>query len=152
MTLFDETIFNRARARVEAYNGHFINGAWVRGEGAIRAGPGERGPIGAIAAGGAREVDEAVSAARAARHPEWSAMPAAGRERLLLRLAEPIEAEADEIAAIETLDNGMPYAVSRMMAVGSAISAVRYHAGWPRRLTGERADVGPRQLARLYHA
>jgi hypothetical protein len=46
----------------------------------------------------------------------------------------------------------MPYAVSRMMAVGSRDQRVRYHAGWPRRLTGERADVGPRQLARLYHA
>ena len=68
-------------------------------------------------------------------------MPAAARERLLLRLADLIEAHADEIAALETLDNGMPFMAARGMAIAAAISAVRYNAGWPRRLTGETAPV-----------
>jgi acyl-CoA reductase-like NAD-dependent aldehyde dehydrogenase len=87
-------------------------------------------------------VDAAVNAARAAfERPEWSAMPAAQRERLLLRLADIVEQHQDEIAAIETLDNGMPYAIARQMAVGSAISSIRYNAGWPRRLNGETTPV-----------
>jgi acyl-CoA reductase-like NAD-dependent aldehyde dehydrogenase len=68
-------------------------------------------------------------------------MPAAQRERLLLRLADIVEQHQDEIAAIETLDNGMPYAIARQMAVGSAISSIRYNAGWPRRLNGETTPV-----------
>ncbi|HWU02043.1 MAG TPA: aldehyde dehydrogenase family protein [Novosphingobium sp.] len=134
------TIFDQARARVSHYRGHFIDGAWREGSGDTIPviDPATEAPIGTIAAGGASEVDQAVGAARAAfQAPEWSAMPAATRERLLLRLADLVEAEQDEIAAIETIDNGMPYGASRMAAVASAISSLRYHAGWPRRLTGE---------------
>lgn len=134
------TIFDTARARAASLSGHFINGAWHEGgEATIPVlDPATERPIGAIAAGGAREVDQAVAAARRAFDaPSWSAMPAAERERLLLRLADLVEENREELAAIETIDNGMPYGVSRMMAVGSAISAIRYHAGWPRRLTGE---------------
>lgn len=133
-------LFDSARARVGALSGHYIDGAWRAGAGETIAvlDPATEAQIGGIAAGGAEEVDAAVSAARRAfESREWSAMPAAQRERLLLRLADLVEANQDEIAAIETIDNGMPFGISRMMAVGSAISAIRYHAGWPRRLTGE---------------
>ncbi len=133
-------IFTKARARTGAFSGHFIDGAWHEGTGATIPviDPASEAQIGAIAAGGATEVDAAVTAARKAfESKEWSAMPAAGRERLLLKLADLVEAQQDEIAAIETIDNGMPYGISKMMAVGSAISSIRYHAGWPRRLTGE---------------
>jgi hypothetical protein len=99
-------------------SGHFINGAWVRGEGAIRAGPGDRNPSAPSRRRRARGGRGGTPPAPPA-NPEWSAMPAAQRERLLLRLADIVEAESDEIAAIETLDNGMPYAIARMMAVGS---------------------------------
>lgn len=68
-------------------------------------------------------------------------MAAAERERLLLRLADLVEANRDEIAGIETLDNGMPFTIARQMAVGSAISAIRYNAGWARRMNGETAPV-----------
>lgn len=132
--------FETAGARIAALSGHFIDGAWQNGTGATIPvlNPASEEAIGAIAAGGADEVDQAVAAARRAFDaPSWSAMPAAQRERLLLRLADLVEAEQEELAAIETLDNGMPYGVSRMAAVASAISAIRYHAGWPRRLTGE---------------
>lgn len=133
-------IFDTARARIAALSGHFIDGAWREGGGATIPvlDPARETAIGAIAAGGAEDVDQAVRAARRAFDaPSWSAMPAAERERLLLRLADLVEENRDELAAMETVDNGMPYGVSRMMAVGSAISAIRYHAGWPRRLTGE---------------
>ncbi|MDE1916998.1 MAG: aldehyde dehydrogenase family protein [Sphingomonadales bacterium] len=138
------TIFNKALDRIGSYQGHFINGAWRDGtdDTIPVVDPATEQVIGAIAAGGAAEVDEAVNAARKAFECRaWSAMPAAERERLLLCLADMVEAEQDEIAAIETIDNGIPYGVSRRMAVGSAISAIRYHAGWPRRLTGESVPV-----------
>ncbi|MBF5088815.1 aldehyde dehydrogenase family protein [Novosphingobium sp. NBM11] len=137
-------VFDRAAARIGQLSGHFINGAWQRGNAAPIdvIDPATETVIGQIASGGATEVDAAVNAARAAfERPEWSAMPAAQRERLLLRLADIVEQHQDEIAAIETLDNGMPYAIARQMAVGSAISSIRYNAGWPRRLNGETTPV-----------
>ena len=137
-------IFDRAAATVARLSGHFIDNAWVFGEAAPIAveNPADEAVLAHIAAGSAREVDLAVAAARRTfDSPAWSNMKAAERERLLLRLADLIEAHRDEIAAIETLDNGMPFAIARQMAVGSAISAIRYNAGWPRRLNGETTPV-----------
>jgi acyl-CoA reductase-like NAD-dependent aldehyde dehydrogenase len=132
--------FDQAASRIAGFSGHFIDGKWhEQNDAAIEVfNPADESAIGHIAAGGAQEVDMAVSAARRAfDRADWQGMPAAQRERLLLRLADLVEAEQDEIAAIETLDNGMPYGVARMIAGMGAVSTIRYNAGWPRRLSGE---------------
>ncbi len=137
-------VFDRARADIARLSGHFIGGTWqpARDRSIEVLNPADETAIGQIAAGGVEEVDAAVAAARAAfESPEWANMPAAQRERLLLRLADLIEQDQDAIAAIETLDNGMPHAIARQMAVGSAVSVIRYNAGWPRRMTGQTAPV-----------
>lgn len=137
-------VFDRARADISRLSGHFIGGNWqpARDRSIEVLNPADETVIGQIAAGGVEEVDAAVAAARAAfESPEWANMPAAQRERLLLRLADLIEQDQDTIAAIETLDNGMPHAIARQMAVGSAVSVIRYNAGWPRRMTGQTAPV-----------
>jgi len=139
-----ETLFDAARDRAGRLGGYFIGGEWRDHGGATIdvIDPATEARIGRIGAGGQAEIDAAVAAARHAfDHGPWATMPAAGRERLLLRLADLVEQHQDAIAALETIDNGMPFGVSRAMAVGSAISAIRYHAGWPRRLTGETVPV-----------
>lgn len=136
-------VFERARARIAQPHGHFIGGRWQAQDAPPIAviNPADEQCIGEIAAGTAREIDAAVTAARAAfERPEWRDMPAARRESLLLNLAALIEAEQDDIAAIETLDNGMPFPNARG-AVGAAVSVVRYNAGWARRLGGETVPV-----------
>jgi acyl-CoA reductase-like NAD-dependent aldehyde dehydrogenase len=134
-----------ARSFAASVGQHFIGGHWVAGlaEGAIAViDPATEEPLGSTAAGGAADIDAAVAAARAAFEGQaWSRMPAVERERLLLRLADAIEANADEIAALETLDNGMPLGVARMASVGLAISAIRYNAGWVRKIGGATAPV-----------
>lgn len=140
----DAVVLDTARAAIARLDSHLIGSEWVAGraEPIPVLDPATAAQIGGIAAGGADEIDRAVRAARAAfEAPTWQAMPAAERERLLLRLAELVERHADELAAIETLDNGMPFPAARAMGVGSAISAIRYNAGWPRRLTGESVPV-----------
>lgn len=140
----DAAVLDTARAAIARLDSHLIGGEWEAGttDPIPVLDPATAGQIGQIAAGGADEVARAVRAARAAfEHPAWQGMPAAERERLLLRLAELVERHADELAAIETLDNGMPFPAARAMGVGSAISAIRYNAGWPRRLTGESVPV-----------
>lgn len=137
-------LFDQARQQAKSLSGHFINGRWEQQDGETIAviNPADESVIGGIAAGRTAEIDRAVTTARQTfESPAWANMPAAQRERLLLRLADLIEARQDEIAALETLDNGMPFMVSRMMAVAGAVSAIRYNAGWPRRLTGEETPV-----------
>lgn len=140
----NQSIFARAAATIARLSGHFIDNRWLAADGATITveNPADETIIGRIAAGTAREVDLAVAAARRTfESPGWTGMAAAERERLLLRLADLVEANRDEIAAIETLDNGMPFAIARQMAVGSSISAIRYNAGWARRMNGETAPV-----------
>lgn len=137
-------IFAQASATMTRLSGHFIDNRWRAADDGMIAveNPADETCIGHVAAGGAREVECAVdSARRAFDSPAWTGMAAAERERLLLRLADLVDASRDEIAAIETLDNGMPFAIARQMAVGSGISAIRYNAGWARRMNGETAPV-----------
>src|SRR5712675_2566707 len=76
------------------------------------------------------DVDAAVKAARKAFDGPWGVSMPAFRARLLLKLADLIEANGDELALLETLDNGMPFRMARMVAAFGATESLRYHAGW----------------------
>lgn len=94
------------------------------------------------ASGGAAEIDAAVAAARQAfeRGP-WATMAPAGRARLLWKLAELIDAHADELALLETLNTGKPLKLARMFDVALAAECLRYHAGWCTKLEGATRNV-----------
>ncbi len=89
-----------------------------------------------VAEGGSEDVERAVAAARAALQGPWSTMPAAGRERLMLALADAIEEHAQEFAEIESLDNGKPVGLARFVDVNGALAHLRYFAGWPTKIEG----------------
>jgi acyl-CoA reductase-like NAD-dependent aldehyde dehydrogenase len=89
-----------------------------------------------IAHGGPEDADRAVAAARAAFDGPWSELPAAGRERLMHALAEAIEAHAEELAQIESLDNGKPVGLAQYVDVRGAAAHLRYFAGWPTKIEG----------------
>jgi len=94
------------------------------------------------AAGDAGDIDAAVKAARAAfEEPPWSNSTPAFRARLLLRLADLIEANGDELALLETLDNGMPFRMARMAATFGAAESLRYHAGWASKIGGATVNI-----------
>jgi aldehyde dehydrogenase (NAD+) len=84
---------------------------------------------------GASEVDRAVTAADDA-FAAWRRTPPEERRRLLLRLADLIEANAVEFGRRGTMDNGTPAAVVGGMT-GSAAEWTRYYAGWADKLSGE---------------
>jgi aldehyde dehydrogenase (NAD+) len=87
--------------------------------------------IAQISEADAADVDKAVRAARTAFEcGPWRKTSASERGRLLNRLADLMEQNADEFAALETLDNGMPLAVARHVAVALTIAHFRYFAGW----------------------
>ena len=86
---------------------------------------------------GREDVDRAVSAAREAFESDaWRALPAAGRERLLLALASAIEERAEEFAQIESLDNGKPVGLAQYVDVAGTVAQLRYFAGWPTKIEG----------------
>jgi len=94
------------------------------------------------AAGDVADVDAAVAAARAAfEGPAWSTATPSARARLLLKLADLIEANADELALLETQDNGMPFRMARMVAAFGAADSLRYHAGWATKIGGETVNL-----------
>jgi acyl-CoA reductase-like NAD-dependent aldehyde dehydrogenase len=93
--------------------------------------------IAEVAQGGAEDVERAVAAAREAfADSPWASLPAAGRERLMLALAEAIEARAEELAQIESLDNGKPVGLAQYVDVAGTVAHLRYFAGWPSKIEG----------------
>jgi 5-carboxymethyl-2-hydroxymuconic-semialdehyde dehydrogenase len=118
------------RARAEAMRArmaargirHVINGQEVdsvSGETFENCSPIDNRPICRVAAGDARDVDRAAQAARAA-FPAWRDLPAKERKRLLHRVADLIEARAEEIAILESLDTGQPIRFMRKAAARGA--------------------------------
>jgi acyl-CoA reductase-like NAD-dependent aldehyde dehydrogenase len=93
--------------------------------------------IAQIPQAGAQDVDRAVKAARAAfADGPWTTMPAAGREGLMRALADAMEERAEELAQIESLDNGKPVGLAQYVDVNGAIGHLRYFAGWPTKIEG----------------
>ncbi len=87
--------------------------------------------------GTAADVDAAVSAAaKAFEAPEWGGMLPAARARLLWRIADLIEEHGDELARLETRDQGQPLAISSGISVPNAVEHFRYYAGWATKLHG----------------
>jgi acyl-CoA reductase-like NAD-dependent aldehyde dehydrogenase len=93
--------------------------------------------IAEVALGGPEDVERAVAAARTAfAEGPWASMPAAGRERLMLALAAAIEERAEELAQIESLDNGKPVGLAQYVDVAGTVGHLRYFAGWPTKIEG----------------
>ena len=119
----------------------FIGGRWVEAaEGATFAthDPATGAKLADIAEARQADVDAAVASARGAMEdPAWRDMKPAARARLIHRLADALEANIDEFAALETLDDGMPLSDARMFHLPHAIEVLRYNAGWATKLNGE---------------
>lgn len=103
---------------------------------------------------GPAQVDQAVQAARRAfESPAWRDMMPAGRERLLLALADRLEAEGEAMARLETLNNGKLLALSQMLEVGAGAQWLRYMAGWATKLSGDTLNLSiPFPPGVKYHA
>jgi aldehyde dehydrogenase (NAD+) len=121
-----------------------INNRWVPSESGktfatINPSTGEE--ICQVAEADAIDVDKAVKAARAAFEGPWRKMRASERGRLLYRLADLIEANADELARLETLDNGKPLSIAKAVDVAKTAACYRYFAGWADKVQGKTIPI-----------
>jgi len=94
-----------------------------------------------VAQAGAEDVERAAQAARAALDGPWAKMPAAGRSQLMNKLADLIEANAAELAELESLDNGKPVKMAGIVDLPQTVAHLRYYAGWPTKIEGETIPV-----------
>jgi aldehyde dehydrogenase (NAD+) len=122
-----------------------INNRWIASESGktfatINPSTGEE--ICQVAEADAADVNKAVHAARAAfEHGPWRKMPASERGRLMNRLADLIEKHADDLARLESLDNGKPVGVAKAVDVAATVACYRYFAGWADKVQGKTIPI-----------
>ncbi|KAI9100586.1 aldehyde dehydrogenase domain-containing protein [Phlyctochytrium arcticum] len=90
---------------------------------------------------GAEDVDRAVEAAQTAL-PAWQRLPAADRGKLLWTLADLIDSHSQNLAHLESLDNGKPVK-DALGDVQSVSDVYRYYAGWADKIAGQVLDIDP---------
>jgi len=125
-----------------------IDGKWVESASGKRfdtINPATGEVIAKVAEADKADVDKAVKAARRAfEKGPWRKMNARERGRLLYKLADLIEENFDELAALETLDNGKPINDSRGADLPLVLDCYRYYAGWADKIEGKTIPVnGP---------
>lgn len=105
------------------------------------------GPLMALPDCGEPEVETAVAAARAGfASGRWSDLPPRERKRLLLRLADRIEADLERFALLETVETGRPLREARTVDVAGAVARLRWYAELADKSYGEVAPTGPGRL------
>jgi aminomuconate-semialdehyde/2-hydroxymuconate-6-semialdehyde dehydrogenase len=120
---------------------HWIGGARVSSEATfLDVSPIDETPLGEISAGGVSEVDAAVAAARAA-FPAWAALPVSDRAAVLRRVAEGIDARAEELSRVETRDNGSLLRSHRRGVMPRVGMNFRFFADWSEQLAHEDREV-----------
>jgi aldehyde dehydrogenase (NAD+) len=125
----------------------FIGGAWRDSTARLDVvNPATEETIGSVGAAVARDIDDAVAAARAALAGPWSSLSARERGRLITRISQRILERADEFARLETLHNGKPIFESRHIEIPAAAECFEYYAGWADKIHGETIPVKGRFL------
>lgn len=122
----------------------FIDGQWsaaASGETFAVHNPATGAVIADVAAGDAVDVDRAVAAARRALTGPWSQMTPYARERAMARFADLIEQHADELARLESTNQGKLLPWAHAIDVGGSAQWLRYMAGWATKIEGSSFDV-----------
>ncbi|HEY0385553.1 MAG TPA: aldehyde dehydrogenase family protein [Pyrinomonadaceae bacterium] len=122
----------------------FIDGKWVDAESGktfTTPNPATGEILAEVAEGDKADIDKAVAAARRAFEGKWSRMSARDRGRLLFKLSQLIEAHSEELAALETADNGKPIRESAYVDLPQVVENFEYFAGYATKIDGETISV-----------
>jgi len=99
--------------------------------------PATEAVIAEVAEADAADVDAAVRSARSAFEGEWGRMRAADRGQLLLKLAERIRQDSENLIQLESLDSGKPLAAVRRQDLPAVLDTLSYYAGWADKINGQ---------------
>jgi phenylacetaldehyde dehydrogenase len=141
-----ESTAHVADSFVHASHRLLIDGDWVdaaSGQTFATINPTTEETLAEVAHGQAEDINRAVRAARKAFADDspWRRMNASDRGRMIWRISELIEEHADELAMLESLDNGKPFSVARAADVPLSADLFRYMAGWPTKIEGSTVPI-----------
>ncbi len=109
--------------------------------------PATEAPIAEVASASVGDVDDAVAAARGAfEEGPWAEMTARDRGRILWRLGELLRENLEQVAILETVDNGKPIFESRYVEIPMVADVFQYYAGWADKVHGEVIPVSGNAL------
>ncbi|KAJ7682537.1 aldehyde dehydrogenase [Mycena polygramma] len=142
------------RGSISVNTGLFIGGKWVdpvEPDMIDIVNPATGKKIATVSLGSSKDVDEAVKAARkecSAYKTSWGLQcPGTERGKLLARLADLVERDADQFAALETINVGMPFHIAKASDLGASITSIRYFAGWSDKIQGNSIETNKTKLA-----
>jgi betaine-aldehyde dehydrogenase len=121
-----------------------IDGKWVDAESGktfTSPNPSTGATLAEVAEADKADVDKAVAAARRAYEGKWGRMSARDRGRLLYKLSQLIESKSQELAALETADNGKPIRESAYVDLPQVVENFEYFAGYATKIEGETIPV-----------
>ncbi|QWI73883.1 aldehyde dehydrogenase DhaS [Bacillus mycoides] len=123
----------------------YVNGAFIEsasGKTFKTPNPATGETLAIVAEAGREDIHKAVVAARMAfDEGPWSRMSTAERSRLMYKLADLMEEHKEELAQLETLDNGKPIRETMAADIPLAIEHMRYYAGWATKIVGQTIPV-----------
>jgi phenylacetaldehyde dehydrogenase len=124
-----------------------IDGDWVEaasGKTFETLNPATEESLGSVAHGEAEDIDRAVSAARRCfddERSDWRRMTPSERGKVIHRIGDLIEQHADELAMLETLDNGKPLTIAKAGDVALAADLFHYMSGWATKIEGNTIPI-----------
>lgn len=135
----NSTLLAEVRGSDRAVRRHqFIGGEWIASTSAetvVSINPSTGTSVAELAAGSAEDVDRAVTAARAALDGPYSRLPPSERSRIMLQIADLVEANLHELRTLDAIEMGKPLARGPATARGAA-DVLRYFAGWATKISG----------------
>ncbi|MBT2304836.1 aldehyde dehydrogenase family protein [Variovorax paradoxus] len=122
------------RTKLLLIGGQWVNAASGETFDSINPSTGDR--LATVALAGAEDIDRAVAAARAAFEGPWHKVKPVDRQRMLLKLADLVEAHGEELATLDSLDMGAP--ITRTLASRPRwVALLRYYAGLATAIHGD---------------
>jgi phenylacetaldehyde dehydrogenase len=148
MAVTDHT--DRTEDRIQTFLSNpgklLIDGQWVEaasGRTFETINPATEEKLAEVAYGEKEDIDRAVRAARQAfaYDSPWRRMSPSARGKLIWRIGDLIEEHVEELAMLESLDNGKPLGVARVADVPLAADLFHYMAGWPTKILGDTTPI-----------
>ncbi|OAX35879.1 aldehyde dehydrogenase [Rhizopogon vinicolor AM-OR11-026] len=143
------------KGKVSFSTGLFINGQFVDGSDNTTIdviNPTNGKVVTSVSEATPKDVDIAVEAAQKAFDTVWGLnAPGATRSTLMGKLATLMQENADELAALEALDNGKTFNFARNADIAGSIDCIRYYAGWADKVTGQVLETTEAKLTYTRH-
>ncbi|MCM3117273.1 aldehyde dehydrogenase family protein [Neobacillus sp. MER 74] len=140
---------------LEGVKGLYINGEYVPAIGGKTfsvVNPANEEVIAEVCEAQEEDINVAVAAARKAfDEGEWTKMDAAERSHLIYKFSDLLEENREELAQLESLDNGKPYTVALSDDVDGTIQHFRYYAGWATKLLGKTTPISKDYVTYTVH-